>query len=78
MLTGCGLSKFDWRNLTAERAPLAVAVLLGLTIAYGAFNGSRWVQFRSQAIQAALTEEHVRLNEIRADIVKVDAGVKEV
>ena len=68
------LMKYEWRNLSADGAPLAVALLLGAAIAYGAFNGSQWVRFQQRTIGAALAEERARLDGIRAEIPKVESG----
>jgi ABC-2 type transport system permease protein len=57
---------------------VAVALLLGIAIAYGAFNGSQWVRFQKRAIDAALTEERDRLTSVRADIGLVESGAKQV
>ncbi len=70
--------KYEWRNLEADRTPLAVALLLGAAIAYGAFNGSQWVDFQKRTIAAALAEESQRLAGIRLEIPRIDAGEKEV
>jgi ABC-2 type transport system permease protein len=72
------LMKYEWRNLTADRAPVAVALILGVAIAYGAFNGSRWVRFQRQAIEAALAEERGRYAAIRAEMPRIEAGEKQV
>lgn len=72
------LLKYEWRNLNADRTPLAVALLLGLAIAYGAFNGSSWVSFQRRTIQAALTEERERLAAIRTEMAQIDRGEKQV
>ena len=75
LLTMLGrLMKYEWRNLSADGAPLAVALLLGAAIAYGAFNGSQWVRFQQRTIGAALAEERARLDGIRAEIPKVESG----
>jgi ABC-2 type transport system permease protein len=72
------LIRYEWRNFTADRAPLVVALFMAVAIAYAAYNGSRWVGFQQQAIASALSEEHGRLNGIRAEIPKVEAGEKTV
>ena len=73
-MTHFNLLRYDWRNLAADRVPAAVAILLAVAIAYGAWNGSQWTNFRHRAINAALSEERSRLKGIRADIVQLDAG----
>ncbi len=70
------LMKYDWRNLSADRAPLAVAVVLGAAIAYGAFNGSEWIRFQKRAISEALAEEGERFDRIRGEIPKIDSSEK--
>lgn len=72
------LMLFEWRNLCGDRTPLLIALLLGLSIVYGAANGSRWVWFQRETIAAAVGEEHERLAGIRNDIPKLDAGEKKV
>ncbi|MBM3725906.1 MAG: DUF3526 domain-containing protein [Acidobacteria bacterium] len=72
------LMRYDWRNLSADRAPLAVAVVLGVAIAYGAFNGSEWIRFQNRAISEALAEEGERFDRIRNEIPKIESGEKTV
>ena len=72
------LMKYEWRNLSADRAPLAVALVLGAAIAYGAFNGSGWVRFQRAAIAEALSEERERFERIRAEMPEVESGRKTV
>ncbi|MBM3797920.1 MAG: hypothetical protein FJW31_28620, partial [Acidobacteria bacterium] len=72
------LMKYEWRNLSADRAPLAVALVLGAAIAYGAFNGSGWVRFQRGAISEALSEERERLHGLRTEIPAVESGSKTV
>jgi len=68
------LMKYDWRNLSADRAPLTVALVLGTAIAYGAFNGSEWIRFQNRAISEALAEERERFDRIRSEIPRIEAG----
>jgi len=70
--------KYDWRNLTSDRAPLTVALVLAMAIFYGAFNGSQWVRFQQRTVDAALAEERARFDAIGADIPKIEAGEKKV
>jgi ABC-2 type transport system permease protein len=70
--------RLEWRNLYADQTPLIAAILLIVAIAYGAYNGSRWVSFQRTAIQSALREERARLDEIRAEIPSLDRGEKQV
>jgi hypothetical protein len=59
-------------------ARLLIALLLGACIVYGAANGSRWVRFQGETIDAAVEEERERLAGIRNDIPKLDTGEKKV
>ncbi len=68
------LMKYEWRNLNADRTPLTITLLLGVALAYGAWNGSQWVSFQRSTIQSALQEETERLRGVRNEIPKVDAG----
>ncbi len=70
--------KYEWRNASADRTPLAIALLLGLAIAFGAYNGSRWVDFQNQTLRAALAEERTRLDAIREQIPQLESGEKKV
>lgn len=64
--------------LSADRTLFAVAAALGIAIGYGAVNGARWVRFQAQTIQAAKAEEKSRLDAIKADIPRINAGDKKV
>ena len=68
------LMKYEWRNLSADRTPLTIALLLGLALAYGAWNGSQWVNFQRTAIHSVLREEQERLQGVRAEIPKIESG----
>jgi ABC-2 type transport system permease protein len=70
--------RHEWRNLSADRTPLAVALVLGVAIAYGAYNGSQWVRFQQQATREALAEEQERYSRIRAEIPRIESGEKTV
>lgn len=72
------IMKSEWRNLTADRSPVAIAIILGAAIAYGAYNGSRWVRFQKETIASALAEERQRLNGIKIEIPKIESGEKKV
>ena len=68
--------RLEWRNLMAERTPLAAAAVLALAIAYGAYNGSAWVRFQQQSIASARAEETKRLGELRTNITLSTTGAK--
>ncbi len=66
--------RLEWRNLVSDRTPLWIAALLVAAIAYGAWNGSRWVQFQNAAISKALAEERQRLTDLQREIPLLEAG----
>ena len=70
------LMKYEWRNLSADKAPLVIGLLLGAAIAYGALNGAQWVRFQKNTIDAVMAEERGRLDEIRAEIPRIESGEK--
>lgn len=70
--------KYEWRNLTADRTPLWIALFLGLTLVYGGWNGWRWANFQRETIEAARQEEKERLEGLRREIPLVEAGAKKV
>jgi ABC-2 type transport system permease protein len=72
------LMKHEWRNLIADRVPVAIALVLGLAIAYGAFNGSQWVKFQESTLAQARAEDRERFDAIRAEIPTIDSGEKKV
>ncbi|MCA2971652.1 MAG: DUF3526 domain-containing protein [Acidobacteriaceae bacterium] len=73
-----GLMKYEWRNLSADRTPLTITLLLGLALVYGGWNGWQWVSFQRATIAAALGEERERLAAVRTEIPKVEAGERKV
>jgi ABC-2 type transport system permease protein len=72
------LMRYEWRHLSADRTPLAIALLLGLALGYGAWNGRQWVTFQQSTIQAALQEERERLETVRQEIPQIAAGQRKV
>lgn len=68
--------RLEWRNLLADRTPLAAVVLLALAICYGAYNGAAWVSFQKSTIAAARSEERDRLATAQRDIGLADSGAK--
>lgn len=64
----------DWRNLRADRTLWAVAILLGVVVAYGVHNGAAWVRFQNDALRDALEEESKRLGAIKQGIDDANAG----
>jgi ABC-2 type transport system permease protein len=72
------LMQYEWRNLSADRTPLAIALLLGLALSYGAWNGWQWMTFQRETIAAAQQEERERLAAVRSEIPKIEAGERKV
>jgi ABC-2 type transport system permease protein len=72
------LMTYEWRNLSADRTPLWIALFLGLTMAYGTWNGWQWVSFQRETIEAARQEERERLEGLRREIPLVEAGERKV
>ncbi|MFN7934729.1 MAG: DUF3526 domain-containing protein [Bryobacteraceae bacterium] len=72
------IMKYEWRNLQADRMPVAVVAILGMAIAYGAANGSSWVRFQQSNIDAVLAEQRARMVHLRGEIAKLNAGEKKV
>lgn len=68
------IMKHDWRTLRADRTVWAVGALLGVTIAYGAWNGAAWVRFQQETLAAAAEEESARLAGVKSGIAAAAAG----
>lgn len=62
------IMRHEWRALSSDGLVWAVAVVFGLSIAYGVWNGSRWVGFQRSALQAAADEEAARYDVLSARI----------
>ncbi len=65
--------KNEWRNIFAEKSFLILAVFFSALIFYGIFNGSNWVNNRSEQNQKLITEHENNLAEKQE---KVRQGVK--
>ncbi len=65
--------KNEWRNIFAEKSFLILAIFFSALIFYGIFNGSNWVNNRSQNSQTLTAEHEKNLAEKQE---KVRQGVK--
>ncbi len=65
---------FERSLFRAERLDFFVALILFAAIAYAFVNGQSWVNKQQQAVHAAQTEESVRLQELKNNLNKIDAG----
>ena len=68
--------RLEWRSLTADRTPFAAALVLGLAMAYGAYNGASWTGFQQETIASARAEETQRLGELRTNMELAASGAK--
>jgi ABC-2 type transport system permease protein len=66
--------RHEWRTLTADTSLWLVVGVFALAIAYGTFNGVRWVRFQQQAIADASREERERFARHEAAIARIAAG----
>lgn len=64
--------RHELRSLWADRTLLIVLGVFAVAIAYGTFNGLRWVRFQQAAIAQALAEESDRYRKHEADIVRIN------
>lgn len=54
------LLRHEWRMLTSDATLAVIAVVFLAAIAYGAYNGARWMRFQTDAIATAQQEERTR------------------
>ncbi len=62
------IMRHEWRALSSDGLVWAVAAVFGLSIAYGVWNGSRWVSFQRSALHAAAGEEAARYEGLKSRI----------
>lgn len=58
----------------ADHLDLLVTVILFVSVGYALVNGQSWLHKQQQAVHAAQTEESVRLQELKDNLGKIDAG----
>jgi ABC-2 type transport system permease protein len=63
--------RHEWRMLTSDATLAMIAVVFLAAIAYGAWNGVRWVRFQTDAIAAATQEERTRFAQHEAAIARL-------
>ncbi|MBM3780452.1 MAG: DUF3526 domain-containing protein [Acidobacteria bacterium] len=66
--------RHEWQMLKADAVLWVIVAIVGSAIAYGVWNGTRWVHFQEGAIEAARSEERVRFDRLTAQLEKVAAG----
>lgn len=66
--------RHEWRALIADPALWVVGVAFVAAIAYGVWNGARWVAFQHGALAAAAVEEAERHTTLQAQVVALEAG----
>lgn len=66
--------RHEWRLLTADGSIWVVVGIFALAMAYGTFNGARWVRFQHVAIEEASAEERERFAAQEETIARISAG----
>jgi ABC-2 type transport system permease protein len=66
--------RHEWRLLTSDGSLWLVIGIFAVAIAYGTFNGVRWVRFQQAAIAETAREERDRFEAQDATISRVKAG----
>lgn len=70
--------RHEWRLLTRDGSLWLVAGVFALALAYGAFNGARWVRFQTHTLAEAAQEEQTRFAAQEAAIARLNAGTLEL
>jgi ABC-2 type transport system permease protein len=68
------IARQEWRLLKADRTLLAVVVLLGALVGYSLYNGSAWVAFQRQTLEAAKQEQAERLAKLNSNLKAYEEG----
>ncbi|MGH8650767.1 MAG: DUF3526 domain-containing protein [Gammaproteobacteria bacterium] len=71
LITQC---KHELRQLAADRLLYALIVLFAVLIAYGLWNGERWVRFQERAIAAAHQEEASAVTRAKQQAERIRLG----
>jgi ABC-2 type transport system permease protein len=66
--------RHEWRLLTADGSLWLLIAIFAVAIAYGTFNGVRWVRFQEAALAEASREEQERFAAHDATIMRLNAG----
>ncbi len=68
------IARQEWRLLKADRTLLAVVLLLGALVGYSLYNGSAWVAFQRQTLEAAKAEQAERLAKLNSNLKAYEEG----
>ena len=68
------IAKQEWRLLKADRTLAAVVLLMGLLVGYSLYNGSSWVAFQRQTLEAAQNEQAERLDKLKSTLMAIESG----
>jgi ABC-2 type transport system permease protein len=66
------LLRHEWRSLSADASLWLVVGVFTAAIAYGTFNGARWVAFQQRTIGQTLSEESERHRQHETEIVRIN------
>jgi ABC-2 type transport system permease protein len=66
------LLRHEWRSLSADASIWLVVGVFTAAIAYGTFNGARWVAIQQRTIDQTLSEENERHRKHEAEIVRIN------
>jgi ABC-2 type transport system permease protein len=72
------LMNHEWRSLRGDATLVLVAVLFGGCLAYGMWNGIRFVAGHAATLDQVVAEETARLDDLRARTAALDAGTERV
>ncbi len=70
--------RHEWRLLTSDGSLWLLIAIFAAAIAYGTFNGVRWVRFQEAAIAEAAREERARYEAHERTIARLDRGELQV
>jgi ABC-2 type transport system permease protein len=68
------IAKQEWRLLKADRTLVAVVLLMALLVGYSLYNGSSWVAFQRQTLEATATEQAERLAKLKSNLTAIEEG----
>jgi ABC-2 type transport system permease protein len=62
----------EWRALRADSVIWVVATVFAVAIAYGVWNGARWVSFQRTALTDAAVEETTRFERLKRQVADIE------
>jgi len=68
------IARHEWRLLKADRTLAAVVTLLALLVGFSLYNGSSWVEFQRQTLDAAKAEQTKRISRLTQDLAAIEEG----